>query len=585
MSANTNVSINVLPLDYITIRNNLVSFMSSQSIFKDYNFEGSNLSVLIDLLAFNGFNTAFYTNLISSEMWLDSAQLRDSVISHAKDLNYTPRSNKSSFANVSLTIATVDGTNSIVIPRYTSFTGRIGSNNYTFSTNSAVSAISTNNVIVANNISLYEGILTHDQWVYNSNSSQQFTLSNPSIDTTSLFVSVIENGGANLYTYSLTNSLFDLTANSTVYFLQAGRNGNYEILFGDGVSGRVPLNGAIITAEYRIASGHFADNISKFNSDGLISGQANVIISVNSNSSSGAFAESIASIKFNAPRHFETQESAIGTSDYESLLMQKFPEIFQISAVGGEDLNPPQFGKISITVALNGLTFLPASKITAYTSFIQPYMPLSTKPIWNNPDFLYIGVTSNVKYNTNINPASPETIETIVEQNIAGYNSNILKKFNSKLYYSQLGTIIDNVDSSIISNETNLTLIKKFPILPTTPFTMNSDFGNSLVTTGSFSSSLFYFNNRLVHLQDDEAGSIIMTTPAGVIVKKNMGNIIYSTGAFFINNLVISSSDSNFIKFYGIPLNKDLFSSKAVIMLIDPSDVSITPRPYNIAIN
>lgn len=572
-------SINVVPLDFVTYRNSLITYLQQQDRFKDYNFDGSNLSVLIDLLSYNTFNTGFYGNMIGAEMFQDSAQLRDSNISHAKDLNYTPRSNMSATANINLTFVTTDGTTSLVIPKYTTFTGRVGSNNYTFSTNSAISAISDTNLIAARNITIYEGILNTDQWVYSPNTNQRFILSNPNIDTSSLFVAVIEDGGSTLATYTLATSLFNLDANSEVYFLQAATNGNYEIIFGDGISGRVPKNGAVISAEYRISSGSFANSISTFTSDGLIDNQANCTVYVNSGSTGGAFAESIASIKFNAPRHFATQERAVAPPDYESLLMKNFPEIFAVSAIGGEDLDPPQFGKVSITVALTGISSLPASKIATYTNFLQSRMSLASKPLFANPNYLYVGVNSNVDYNINITGAEPDTISTIVKQTVAAYNSKYLNKFNASLRYSPLGTSIDNSDTSILGNETNLQLIQR--VLPRVNInaTYNLSFGQALSNVNSITSSLFYYRGQLAVLQDADTGIVNIVSAAAKNVIAPIGSVNRTIGTIAINNITLSGIDSVYLKIYANPLNKDLYGSQGVIMLIDPSDVFVNAIP------
>jgi hypothetical protein len=571
-----NNSISVLALDFATYRAQLVQYLQAQDRFKDYNFDASNLSVLIDLLALNTYNNGFYASMIGAEQFLDSSQLRDSVISHAKDLNYTPRSNKSSVANINIQVTTSDNTKSIVIPKYTSFTGRVGSNTYTFTTNSAVVAVSNSNVIIANNITIYEGILTTEQFVFNPNTNQRFILSNPNIDTSSLFVNVIEDSGSTMYNYMFADNLFGLTANSTVYFLQAASSGNYEIIFGDGVSGRIPKAGAIISAEYRISSGSFANNISTFTSDGLIGGYANVVVSTNEPAYDGAFAESLASIKFNAPRHYTVQEKASNEDDYESLLIRNFPEIYAVEAIGGEDLNPPQFGKILITVALNNLSVLPQSKITTYTNFLKSKMPLGSKPIFANPDFTYLTVNCTVKYDTNVTDASQDTIESIVQQTIVAYNNANLKNFRVILYDSPLGTMIDDSDPSIISNERDIKLTKKFPVsgisLANTARNRFSFIFNQAIL--NISSDFFYRQGAWVAFADDGNGIINLIDNTGKVVSKNHGTVNYETG--FINTgSLIERLIGNTLNFYAEPVDKDITAPTQNIMLIDPVDINV----------
>jgi hypothetical protein len=250
-----NTSISLTSLDFADYKNSLKTFLQSQDRFKDYNFDGSNLSVILDLLAYNTYQNAFYMNMIGSEMFLDTAQQRDSVVLRAKELNYTPRSFRSSSANVSLTITPTDSNISLItIPKGTSFTSKAGSNNYTFSTDQMITVTSGNGVFIADNVSIYEGTYVTDTFVVQPSSNtdrQKFVLSNPTIDTTSLTVTGLENNGANTVSYKLASNILDLKTDSNVYFLQGSENSKFELLFGDNVVGKKPLDGSAIIVEYR----------------------------------------------------------------------------------------------------------------------------------------------------------------------------------------------------------------------------------------------------------------------------------------------------------------------------------------------
>jgi hypothetical protein len=583
----SNTSLNVVALDFVTVKDSLKKYLSGQPQFNGFNFEGSNFSTLIDILSYNTFNNAFYMNMIASEMFLDSAQLRDSVVSHAKELNYAPRSNFSAKANVNITITTSDGSTGVVIPQYTTFTGRVGSNTYTFSTNTVISAVSTNNVITANNITLYEGTITNDQFAINSsNTSQRFILSNPGIDISSLSVSSLENGGSSLVPYELATSLFGVSANTPAFFVQAAQNGQYEIKFGDNVTGRTPLNGSIVIAQYRVSSGDGANDISSFKPNGTVDGQSNVVVVVNEPSSGGSYAESIDSIRFNAPRYFTTQERCVTTEDYETLLKQNFPEIMAVSAVGGENVNPPQFGSVIIAVALQGVDLLPDSKKTEFLNFIQPRSPLSVTPQFINPDFLYVGVNSTINYNINITAVDPQFIASEVTSIISQYNTQYLDDFKVNLRYSQLVRFIDGADASIISNETDLFLIKR--LMPTNLGVSANyvvDFGQPLsdITTATgnttISSDIFTFNNQLCSIADDGAGTVklIAFSSGSHTPLFNIGTINYATGVLSLTNLRIDALPSyGYVKIFATPLNKDLSSSQSAILAIDPNEVNLT---------
>lgn len=581
-----NSSLNVIALDFATLKNSLKTYLQSQAQFKDWDFDGSNMSVLLDLLAYNTFQNGFYLNMIASEMFLDSAQLRDSIISHAKELNYLPRSTSSAVANVSLQITTQDGSLAVVIPKYTSFTGRVGSNTYTFTTNSSYTAVSNSNIIWANNIAIYEGTLVPEQFVVTSVEDQQlsFTLSNPNIDINSLFVNVIEDGGSLTTSFSYSPSLFDLNGQSNVYFIEATSDGKYQIVFGDGVTGRQPKDGAVISAEYRVSNGLLANKISSFTIDGTVNGQSNIAIVVNGSSNSGAYAESAASIKFNSPRHFSTQERAVTATDYETLLQQNFPEIIAVSATGGENLSPPQYGKVSISVLLDNIDGLPDSKKAQYKSFLTARSPLSIEPIFTIPEIVYLDVDTIVNYNINLTSADTGTIRTAVINSILSYNNAFLDDFNVNCRYSQMVRVIDQTDSSIISNDTNIRMIKKTAI--TTGISQNYviKFGQALIdqivapTNTTIESNLFYFNGQPVNIRDDGAGNLaVYTTTFGQISKLfACGTVNYDTGTISINNLRIDSIDSNTLSLYASPKSKDITSSGNVILKIDVADITTT---------
>lgn len=585
----SNSSLSVIALDFITLRNSLSEYMQGLDAFQDYDFLASNLSQLLDILAVNGFNIGFYLNMVQNEMFLDSAVLRNSVVSNAKDLNYTPRSNLSATANVNVKITTTDGSMGVVIPQFTTFTGRIGSNTFTFSTNTAVTAVSNTNVINALNVQLFEGIINNDQFVVDySNTSQRFVLSDSGIDTSSLVVSVVEDGGSNNFNYLQATSLFDLNANSEVYFIQASsiEEGKYELIFGDNVTGRRPKDAAIIVATYRVSTGDIPNGISSFSVDGPIGGHANVIITVNRASQGGSYAEGIESIRFNAPRHFTTQERCVTADDYEVLLHNNFPEILDVSAVGGEELDPPQYAKVAITVALDGIDGLPDSKVKEYTDFLSPRSPLGITPIFTEADYLYVGVDSVVNYNVNVTEVDASYIETVVLNQITAYNDVAINGFKKTLRYSQLLRTIDRADSSIVSNSTDLKMIKRIEPTLGLPQSYTFSFDQELAANiqGSqstiISSDKFIYQNQTVQLQDDGAGNINLVATAffSETVLFKVGVVDYTTGKITLNNLKVDLLPSNlsYLQIFATSKYKDILSKNNVVLAIDPLNINIT---------
>lgn len=381
-----NTSIDLVGLDFTTIKSNLKTYLKNNSAFKDVDFEGSNINVLIDLLSYNTYLNSFYTNMVASEMFLDSAQLRDSVVSHAKSLNYTPRSFVSSKADIQLNITPSTTVSNIVVPKGTSFTSRVGSNTYTFSTDSNLILNSSVGGTFSANVELYEGFYVTDTFVFNySNTSQRFILSNPTIDTTSLSVTVIEDNGDSTLSFSKAENLVGITSTSKTYFLQAAENQQYEIVFGNNVFGRKPKDGSVVIAEYRNCSGELSNGASLFRNDGNIDGHSNVSIVTINNSSGGSVSEDIESIRFNASRNFQIQSRAVTSTDYESILKSNFPEIESISAYGGEELIPPKFGKVYIAVDIQNADGVPLNRIRAYSQFLKDKTPLSIDTVFITP--------------------------------------------------------------------------------------------------------------------------------------------------------------------------------------------------------
>jgi hypothetical protein len=461
MAANT--SINLVNLDFTSLKDSLKTYLKTQNVFKDYDFEGSNINVLLDVLSYNTYMNTFYLNMIGNEMFLDSAQLRESVISRAKELNYTPRSFKSARATVTLTIQTTGNTASITMPKGTTFNSRIGSNTFTFSTDENKVISGANSTFVSDEFVIYEGQYVNDTFtVNNSDVSQRFVLSNPTIDTDSLTVTVIEDNGAEILSYLRATSLFDKQANSQIFFVQGAENDKYEVLFGDGVLGRKPKDNSVVVCEYRISKGELPNGAFKFTSDGAIQGFSNVVVTTVSAAAQGAIHETIESVKFNAPRYFTTQERAITAEDYRNLLLLNFPEINAISVYGGEEAVPPVYGKVFIAVDLKNVDGVPDIRKQQYYNFIKPRASLSIDPIFIDPDFMYVSIDSTVRYNLNTTALNSESIKELILTAIRDFNGIYLDDFNTTLRYSSLVKTIDATDRSILQqgNAKSLTLMR-----------------------------------------------------------------------------------------------------------------------------
>lgn len=589
-----NTSVSLVDLDFETIKNNLKTYLKrSDSPFKDVDFEGSNISQLLDILSYNTYLNSFYLNMVGSEMFLDTAQLRDSVVSHAKELNYIPRSYRSAEAEILFAVTPSMAMGALVIPKGTTFTSKVGSNNYSFATSeSATITINSNNQFVAN-VMVYEGSYVTDSFVYSAaNTSQRFVLSNPTVDTRSMTVSVVEDNGATVLVYTRALSLLGVTDQSQVYFLQPAENSQYEVVFGDGVVGRVPKNGAVVSVEYRACSGELPNGARSFDVDGPISGQANIsAVTTLSAAVGGSVNESLESIKLNAPRHYQNQERAITATDFETLLLTNFPEIQAVSAFGGEEVVPPQYGKVYIAVDNKDLDGAPESAKQKYYSFIKPRSPLSIDPVFIDPVFLYVEAQCLVRYNTNQTTLQTSDIATLVKNKISSYNSTKLNGFKKTLRYSKLLQDINNAHESIVSADLYTVPYKKLDVVVGTPFNAIVDFGFPLSTSYVISyddyvrsdvkavySTLFEFGGRTCSIQDDRAGNLGVYTAEGEDANTllvNIGTVDYAAGEVVISDLTIDGLDGSHIHLYVNPLEKDITSSKNYILTIGDEDIEV----------
>jgi hypothetical protein len=588
-----NNSINLVNLDFASFKTQLKTYLKSQDIFKDYDFEGSNMSVLLDILSYNTYTNSFYLNMIGNEMFMDTAVLRDSVVSHAKMLNYVPRSFKSARAIVDLTVYGGNtSVTSIIAPKGTSFTSRVGSNNFVFVTDQNVILTGTNGTYSAENVDIYEGDYVSESFVVNyANTTQRYILNSTNIDTDSITIASIEDNGGNTIHYTLATSLLDKASNSQIYFIQAAQNEKYEIIFGDGISGRKPKDNAVVLCEYRVTNGEIPNGAFKFISDGAIGGLSNVQIGTVAAAIGGSVNESIESVKFNAPRYFTAQERAITTEDYENLLKINFPEVLAVSAYGGQDVDPPQYGRVFVAVDIDQVDGLPASKRDEYYSFLKTRCPVSIEPIIIEPEMTFVYISSLVRYNINTTDLSAGDIKSFVLSAISTYSTTYLNDFNKTLRYSQLVTAIDNANENIVGNETDIEAVKKIrPLLNSnTPIVLDFNFAlESGVTSGKlrhnnrstspiFSTS-FDFQNQVARLQDDGLGSLnIVKADVGASIEKlaPAGTVDYTTGRLNITGLNIQSYYGSSIKIYVRPLLKDIFSTKNSILQIVADDVEI----------
>ena len=584
----SNTSLTLVNLDFQSLKESFKQYLAnSQPLFKDYDFDGSNISVLLDVLAYNTSMNAFYLNMLASEMFMDSSQLRDSVVSHAKLLNYTPRSFISSKAIVDIIIKSGDNTPAtFTIPKGTTFTGKAGSNNYNYVTQENIIALPANSsALIASNCTIYEGSYISENFVYTSNVST-YELSNPNIDISSLVLVVVEDGGI-ILPYIRKQSLFGLQSNSQIYFLQGARDEKYEISFGDGVIGRKPKDNATIIAEYRICNGELPDGVSKFSINGAIGGFTDVDVNTVYASSGGAVSETIDSIKFNAPRFYGTQERAVTVADYENLLKLQYPEINDVIAYGGEELSPPQYGRVFVSVDLKATDGLPDIKKRNYYDFLKSRSPLSIEPVVVSPDYMYLVVNTVVRYNPNVTVLNESDIKSLVISKIQQFNDTSINKFGAKFRYSKFVNAIDQTDSSIISNDT---VVKAMRIAVTpigAPINLIVDFqqelGHDFTDAEKYnviSSTSFFTKNISMTIQDDGEGYLYLVPVGDKLdksIERRVGTVDYKNGIVTIQQLNVQSIQGTpIIKFFAKTKQKDITSSRNTILGVNFDDVQVT---------
>lgn len=589
-----NSSIILTQLDFNEYKTALKTYLTEQDEFKDYDFDGSNLSVLLDVLAYNTYQNAFYLNMISNEMFLDSAKLRDSVISHAKELNYLPRSFTSASAKIQLRITPTDSNkNSIVIPKGTSFISRVEDYSYTFSTSeNLVITNKANGVFISDTITIYEGNYLSDTSVVNYNNPLIFKINNKNVDISSVSVTVLEDNGSVTQEYLRATSLFGHDETSKVFFIQPGIGDTYEVVFGDGIVGRKPKNNSIVIIEYRTSNGELPNGAFKFINATRIDNESNVSVITIDAAADGAVAEDLNSIKFNAPRAFTTQERAVTAEDYENLLKANFPEINAVTAYGGEDATPPQYGRIFVSVDLTDVDGLPQIKENDYRRFLRSRSSVAMEPLFVSPDYTYLKVDSIVKYNINRTGLNPEDLRTYVIDSILNYASTNLNNFAKTFRYSKLVQAIDATDASVISNETSVNLVKYLTPDLNTPLNLTINFKCPLTQEipllgdehpiidvhGVTSTPFTYSGIQNCVLEDNGDGLVRIVTPVGANHKKiiDIGTVDYDTGIVKLNNFNIQNYSGTSFKVYAEPRSADITAIQNVILNIIEPDVNIT---------
>ena len=462
----------VTELDFDTIKNNLKTFLSQQSVFTDYDFEGSGLNILLDILAYNTHYNAYYLNMAANESFMDTALLRSSAVSHAKLLNYTPHSAVSPVATINFTVLSGTTTSgSMTIPAgYYFLSELIDGKSYNFVVNEDVTVTKSNDTYYFENLELYEG--QRISYVFNysqsSNPKQIFVLPDINVDTRTLKVVVAPSSTSSSSTrYNPVTDILDVGSTSEVFFIEENLAGKFQIYFGNDVVGKKLPDGAVVTVSYVITNGGAANKANNYISlqpltDTLGTSYSNFIINPLFSASGGAARESVDSIKFSATSQFSTQNRLVTFKDYETYILNNYPSIDSISVWGGEDNVPPVYGTVFVAMKpKNNYYISETEKKRIIDEIITPKSIVATKTQILDPKYLYLTVVSDVQYNPNKTTNTEDNIKQSIRNSILNYNNTYLNKFGAKFILSKLQEAIDNVDTNYINGSTTMVRVQK----------------------------------------------------------------------------------------------------------------------------
>jgi len=586
-------------LDFDGIKANLKTFLSQQDEFTDYNFEGSGMSVLLDTLAYNTHYLAYNANMLANEMYLDSADLRSSVVSLAKQVGYTPTSCTASTAVLNVLVNGATGS-SLTMSRGTKFTTTVDSQSYSFVNNADVSITPTDGVFQFSNLTVYEGsYLNYKYTVNTSDIDQRFIVPNNTVDTTTLTVKVQESSSdSTTNTYTLATGITELDSTSKVFFLQEVENGRFEVYFGDGVLGKSVADGNIIILEYINCNRDAPNGATTFVLSGTIGGFPSATVTTASNASGGTGLESITSIKYNAPRDYTAQDRAVTAEDYKVLVKDLYANAQSVQVYGGEDAETPDYGKVYISIkAKSGSNLTVKTKESIITN-LKKYAIASVTPIIIDPETTYITLVVNFKYNSGITTKDVTTLQTNVLSKIAIYGADTLENFTGMFRYSKLIENINSADTSILSNITTVKMYKYFTPTLNSALKYTLNFNNAFYNPhsehnksagGIISSTGFKINDddsASEHFLDDDGNGNLrvyyLSGTTRIYTDSTYGTVDYATGEVILTSAHLTSisnvdgAASTQVRVFTIPSSNDIVPVRNQILSIDTSNSSIT---------
>ncbi len=615
-------------LDFDQIKTSIKDYLRANSTFSDFDFEGSNFSVLIDTLAYNTYITAFNSNMIVNESFLDSATLRENVVSLARNIGYVPRSRTAARATISFTVSTSEDTPTLTLQRGLVCVGTANDTTYTFSIPENITTTVVDGVATFSNIDVYQGTYLTKRFDYDGSLDQRFILNNSYIDTSTLSVYVRKTSESGLgIEYSAIDNILDTTADSRIYILQEVQDEKYEIRFGDGIIGKklgdqVGGDGTVITANYIITDGEDGNGASVFSFSGSIVtasntliNSGNITITTNQASQNGSSIEPIDSIKYYAPRIYSAQNRAVTSRDYEAIIKRIYPETESVAVVGGEELDPPEFGNVVLSIKPKNGSFVSDFNKSRILSQLKQYTVSGINPRIIDLKILYVEVDSSVYYN-NTQVSSADSLKTRVLNSLTKYSESLdLNKFGGRFKYSKVLQVIDTTDTAITSNITKVKIRRDLKATLNQFAQYELCFGNqfhvnptglNIKSTGfkiSGESSTVYLtdtptisSNGNTITNVTSAGDLFLNRPTSVsaktgvisvvkidsngnrtVVIKDAGTVDYVKGEIILGTINITSTTkaNGIIEIQAFPESNDVIGLKDLYLSFDVSKSTI----------
>jgi len=565
-------------LDFDQIKTSIKDYLRSNSSFTDFDFEGSNFAVLIDTLAYNTYITAFNSNMIVNESFLDSATLRENVVSLARNIGYVPRSRTASKAQVSLTATIVEDTSTVTLKAGLVCIASVNDTSYTFSIPENITSSVRLGVVKFDNIDVYQGTFLTKNFTVDGSLDQRFILNNSFIDTDtiSVYVKGINDSGLGVE-YFVTDNILNVNSESKIYLLQEVQDEKYELLFGDGIIGKKLENNSVITVNYIITDGKDGNGASSFSFSGNLESAKgtkinpdSVSLTVTQKSQNGSEIEPLDSIKYFAPRIYASQYRAVTARDYEAIVKKIYPDTESVSIIGGEELDPPEYGTVSIAIKPKNGTYVSDFQKSRILSDLKQYSISGINQKIIDLKILYVEIDSSIYYNYS-QISTVESLKTRITNSLTQYSNSIdLNKFGGRFKYSKVLQVIDNTDNSITSNITKVIIRRDLKTVTEQFAQYELCFGNKFHINRegyNIKSTGFNISNEpdTVYLTDvpDSTGTngiIAVITDSKKVIIKSAGTIDYSKGEIRLGTIKISATSlaGNIIEIQAFPESNDI---------------------------